>query len=71
MAVAGITDEDAMRYGFRWGPLVVTRMAHIPERGYSLEVKTDHQGMFIFVSEKGRVIRPYPLFRPRERRTTG
>lgn len=51
---------DDERYGFRWGPMVVTRLVHIEGRGYALEVKTDHKTMQIFVSEKGRVIKAYP-----------
>ena len=51
--------EDASRFGFRWGPMDVIRAAHVDDKGYSLEIVTDHQRMQIYVSEAGRVIRAY------------
>ena len=45
------------RYGFQWGPLIVTRMAHITRRGYVLSVETPHQSMQVYVTEKGRKIK--------------
>lgn len=45
-------------YGFEWGPMTVTRICHIEGRGYVLEVKTDHRSVQIYVSEKGRVLKP-------------
>jgi hypothetical protein len=52
-------------YGFLWGPMKVTRMAHIEGRGYSLEISTDHVRMQVYISEKGRVI---SACEPRSRR---
>jgi hypothetical protein len=46
------------RYGFQWGPLIVTRMAHITRRGYVLSIETPHESMQVYVTEKGRRIRP-------------
>lgn len=40
-------------------PFWVTLNLHIPGKGYSLSVHTDHAEMQIYVSEKGRVIRAY------------
>lgn len=50
---------EAAQYGFRWGPLDVTRLAHIEGRGYVLRIITDHQEMQIHVTEKGRKITAY------------
>ena len=44
-------------FGFDWGPMSVTRMAHIEERGYVVGVRTDHDSIQVFVSQKGRKIR--------------
>lgn len=49
--------EGTLPYGFRWGPLVVTRLAHIQRRGYVLEIATKHETMQVYVSEKGQKIR--------------
>lgn len=51
------------RYGFQWGPMLVTRMCHITERGYSLEIATSHASMQVYVSEKGHKIKPMPVRR--------
>lgn len=32
---------------------------HVPGRGYSISVHTEHAEMQVYVSEKGRVIRAY------------
>lgn len=53
--------EEAWRYGFPWGPMTITRLAHIPGRGYALEIKTLHQSMQVYVSEKGRKIEAMPV----------
>jgi len=53
--------DEAWRYGFRWGPLVVERLAHIDKRGYLLSIKTDTQAMQVYVSEKGRQMRAYRM----------
>jgi hypothetical protein len=68
MPLTGVDDgsqvpgEELMNlYGFDWGPMKVERLAHIEGRGYVLSVKTDHAEMQVYVSEKGRVVRPYPV----------
>jgi hypothetical protein len=55
------TEDDIWKYGFRWGPMIVTRIAHIDGRGYVIEVATDHKAMQILVTEKGYKIVPYPV----------
>jgi len=45
-------------FGFEWGPMVVTRLAYVEGRGYSLEVRTKHQVLQVYVSERGRRIQP-------------
>ena len=52
------------RYGFQWGPMIVTRLAHIDGRGYSLAIETPHQAMQVYVSEKGRKIAAMPVRQP-------
>lgn len=32
-------------FGFRWGPMLVERLAHIDGRGYVLQVQTGHRKM--------------------------
>lgn len=39
------TDGAVTRYGFRWGPMLVTRLAHVTKRGYALSIETLHQSM--------------------------
>ena len=51
------TVDEAWRYGFRWGPMVVERTAHIPGRGYCLTIRTERQSMQVYVSEKGQKLR--------------
>lgn len=41
------------------GPFWVTMNLHLPGKGYSLSVHTDHVEMQVYVSEKGRVVRAY------------
>jgi hypothetical protein len=53
-----ITMDEAWRYGFRWGPLVVERTAHIEGRGYVVTIRTERQSMQVYVSEKGHKIEP-------------
>jgi hypothetical protein len=55
------TADDARRYGFEWGPMRVTRMAHIEGRGYCIEIATEHARLQVLVSEKGRKITTYPI----------
>jgi hypothetical protein len=51
-------------YGFKWGPLKVERLAHVPDSGYALSIETDYgMVMQVYVSEKGRVIRAYEPYR--------
>lgn len=50
-------------YGFLWGPMEVERSCHVEGRGYALTIRTDHQEMQVYVSEKGRVIEAYPVHR--------
>lgn len=52
-----ITLDEAWRYGFRWGPMVVERTAHIDGRGYCLTIRTEKQSMQVYVSEKGQTMR--------------
>ena len=51
--------DEAWRYGFRWGPLVVERTAHIEGRGYVVTIQTERESMQVYVSEKGRRMRAY------------
>lgn len=46
------------KYGFCWGPMIVTRLAHVNGRGYSLSIETPHAEMQVYVTEKGRKIEP-------------
>ena len=47
------------QYGFEWGPMKVERLAHIEGRGYVVTVKTDHNELQVYVSEKGRKVEAY------------
>lgn len=40
-------------------PFRVVLNLHVPGKGYSLSVVTDHAEMQVYVSEKGRVIKAY------------
>lgn len=40
-------------------PFWVEMNLHIPGKGYSLSVHTEHVEMQVYVSEKGRVVRSY------------
>ena len=54
--------EDTGRYtqyGFQWGPLDVVRIAHFPGRGRVLGLKTQHDELEVFVTNKGRRIRAW------------
>jgi hypothetical protein len=52
-------------YGFRWGPMVVDRVAHIDGRGYVVSVRSsagyDGPEVQVFVSEKGRRVKARAL----------
>ena len=48
-------------YGFEWGPMEVTRMAHIEGRGYVLEIRTAHRSMQVHITEAGYRIKPMPV----------
>ena len=64
--MSGLTD-----FGFEWGPVEITRLAHIERRGYLLEVRTKRQSMQIYVSEKGRKIEAMPVRPVSERKENG
>lgn len=57
--------DGPTRYGFRWGPMLVERMAQIEGRGYVVSIRgpKGYSGpeVQVYVSEKGRSIRAYPL----------
>jgi hypothetical protein len=55
------TADGPTRYGFRWGPVAVDRLAHVEGRGRVIEVRTDHARIQVYVSEAGRVIRTTEL----------
>lgn len=44
-------------FGFTWGPVTVTRMAHIPGRGYVIGIDAGSKRAQVYVSEKGRSLR--------------
>lgn len=52
--------DRVTRYGFTYGPAVVSRLSHIPDRGRVLEVFTRHARVQIYVSEAGRKITIHP-----------
>jgi hypothetical protein len=64
MTVTEEREDDTWKYGFRWGPMTVARLAHIDGRGYVLEIATDHQAMQVHITEKGYKINPYPVTKP-------
>jgi hypothetical protein len=47
------------RFGFDWGPMKVERLAHIPGRGYVVQIGTEHVSVQVYVSEKGRKVTAY------------
>jgi hypothetical protein len=51
------------RYGFRWGPMWVQRVAQIAHRGRGdyrvLEITTNHHTLQVNVSPKGQSIRVF------------
>jgi len=51
-------ETEARQYGFPWGPMTVTRLAHVPGEGYALEIRTEHQSLCVYITEKGRKIKP-------------
>jgi hypothetical protein len=44
------------RWGFEWGPMQVSRVCHIEQRGYVIDIRTPHASLEIYVTEKGRKI---------------
>lgn len=52
--MAGLTD-----YGFRWGPMEVTRIAIVDTERRILEVKTATTKVNIYVSAQGRSVRVF------------
>jgi hypothetical protein len=57
--------SDVQRYGFRWGNLVVERLASFAARIYGddrtrvLRIKTDQSSIEVYVSPGGRSIRVF------------
>jgi len=51
---ARLSESEAQMYGFRWGPMDVTRAAHLEGRGYVVHITTDHLQVEVYVSEQGR-----------------
>ena len=49
--------DHIYQFGFKWGPMWVTRIARLGTRGRVLQVRTDHRKIEVFVSDKGRSIR--------------
>jgi hypothetical protein len=49
-------ETEVTQFGFRWGPMHVERLAHIPGRGYSIGIRTEDKDLQIYVSEKGKKI---------------
>ena len=59
-------------FGFCWGPMLVERLAHIKDRGYCVQIRTEHQILQVYVSEKGRKITAMPVIRTQKSpRSTG
>ena len=60
-----MTADGTTQYGFRWGPMLVERMAHIDGRGYVVSIRSTelHTGpeVQVYVSEKGRSVKAFPL----------
>ena len=54
------TAEDSggpTEFGFRWGPMEVTRMAFVPGKGRVVGINTPSHRCQLYVSEAGRSIR--------------
>jgi hypothetical protein len=51
-------------------PFHVCLNLHVPGKGYSLSIHTEHAEMQVYVSEKGRVIRAYEPRTKQKRDTT-
>ena len=56
-STAGQSRDGMTMYGFQWGPIEVTRMAHIDGRGRVIGIDTPHHRCQLYVSEAGRSIR--------------
>lgn len=54
---------EITKYGFRWGPVEVTR-ACADNRYHTLLIFTDHQEVQISISPTGKSIRVYQSKRP-------
>lgn len=50
--------DEAERYGFRWGPVDVTRIAS-DHRGRMLDIATEHRSITVWISNGGRSLRVY------------
>lgn len=57
--------DGPTRFGFNWGPMEVSRLAHVEGRGYVIEIRTGHKSMQVYVTEAGRKIEPMEV-RPRQ-----
>lgn len=44
------------RYGFRWGPVLISRMASDPKGGLSLQIQTRKAAIALRVTPKGTKI---------------
>ena len=49
--------EGVTPYGFRWGPMEITRAMHVVGRGYSVLIETPTKRVHLGVSEAGRSVR--------------
>ena len=56
-----LTDEEAARYGFRWGNWDVTRGAAWPNGGRTLMIESDHVRCQVALSPNGKAITVYPI----------
>lgn len=57
MADTSQSRDGLTEFGFRWGPMEVSRMAHVEGRGFVIGVNTDHRRCQLYVSEGGRSVR--------------
>ncbi len=55
-------------YGFTWGPMDVTRIAWLGDRGRVLSIKTPHAEVQVRVSDGGQRITTYPVKNAKERK---
>jgi hypothetical protein len=53
--------DGPTQYGFDWGPMQVERLAHVEGRGYALMIRTKDCELQVYVTEKGKKIKSYPI----------